>query len=125
MGVGVHAYLVEIVSGMPFDQFLQKRRFGPLGRRGTAFYLPADKAARLVAVQTPQNGKWIHFPVTSYDPDYPIKGAKSFFSGGGGLSSTALDYATFLQMHLNGGELNGVRILSRTTVAMMRSQQVP
>jgi CubicO group peptidase (beta-lactamase class C family) len=59
-----------------------------------------------------------------YDADYPIKGAKSFFSGGAGLSSTAYDYATFLQMYLNGGELNGVRILSRTTVDTINAFQV-
>ncbi len=58
-----------------------------------------------------------------YDPDYPVKGAKRFFSGGAGLSSTAKDYATFLQMYLNGGELNGVRLLSRTTVEVIMANQ--
>jgi CubicO group peptidase (beta-lactamase class C family) len=61
--------------------------------------------------------------VTFYDPDYPIKGAKSFFSGGAGLCSTAYDYATFLQMYLNGGELNGTRLLSRTTVQTILANQ--
>jgi CubicO group peptidase (beta-lactamase class C family) len=125
MGLDVLGYLIEIVSGMPFDKFLQTHIFDPLGMKDTGFYLPAEKANRLVAVQTPQNGTWVRFPVTFYDPDYPIKGAKALFSGGGGLCSTARDYATFLQMQLNGGELNGVRLLSRTTVNMMRSQQVP
>jgi CubicO group peptidase (beta-lactamase class C family) len=59
-----------------------------------------------------------------YDPDYPIKGAMSFFSGGGGLSSTAKDYANFLQMYLNNGEMNGVRLLSRTTVQFIMDNQV-
>ena len=59
-----------------------------------------------------------------YDTDYPIKGAKTFFSGGAGLSSTAKDYATFLQMYLNGGELNGKRLLSRTTVYSILSNQI-
>jgi CubicO group peptidase (beta-lactamase class C family) len=125
MGLDVLGYLVEIVSGMPFDQFLQKRLFAPLGMNDTSFYVPDEKAKRLVPVQSPQNGKWARLPASFYDPEYPIKGAKSFFSGGGGLSSTARDYATFLQMHLNGGELNGVRILSRPTALLMRSQQVP
>lgn len=62
--------------------------------------------------------------MTFYDPDYPIKGAKTFFSGGAGLSSTAKDYATFLQMYLNKGELNGIRILSRTTVDIILSNQI-
>jgi CubicO group peptidase (beta-lactamase class C family) len=61
--------------------------------------------------------------VTFYDPDYPVKGAKSFFSGGAGLSSTAKDYAVFLQMYLNGGEYNGVRLLSRTTVESILGNQ--
>jgi CubicO group peptidase (beta-lactamase class C family) len=124
MGLDVLGYLIEIVSGMPFDAFLQKRLFDPLGMKDTGFYLPAEKAKRLVAVQKPENGKWVRFPITFYDPDYPIKGAKSLFSGGGGLCSTARDYATFLQMLLNGGELGGVRILSRTTVRTILGQQV-
>jgi CubicO group peptidase (beta-lactamase class C family) len=62
--------------------------------------------------------------VTFYDPQYPVTGARRFFSGGAGLSSTALDYATFLQMYINGGELRGVRILSRTTIATMMKDQV-
>lgn len=125
MGLDVLGYLIEVVSGMPFDVFLQKKLFEPLGMKDTGFYLPPEKATRLVPVQMPQNGKWVRLPATFYDPDYPIKGAKSFFSGGGGLCSMARDYATFLQMHLNGGELNGVRILSRPTATLMRSQQVP
>jgi CubicO group peptidase (beta-lactamase class C family) len=61
--------------------------------------------------------------VTFYDPEYPVKGARTFFSGGAGLCSSALDYATFLQMYLNGGELNGIRILSRTTVKTIMANQ--
>src|SRR5690606_2472620 len=77
-----------------------------------------------VAIQQKENGQWANYQSTAYDPDYPIKGARAFFSGGGGLSSTAKDYATFLQMYLNGGELNGVRILSRTTIATLMANQV-
>ncbi len=115
-GLDVLGYLIEIVSGMPFDEFLRKRIFDPLGMDDTWFYLPKSKANRLVSVQKKEDGKWVKYPVTFYDTDYPIAGAGKFFSGGAGLSSTAKDYATFLQMYLNGGELNGVRILSRTTV---------
>ncbi len=78
-----------------------------------------QKLIELVALQTPVNGQWASYPVTFYDPEYPVRGAKQFFSGGAGLSSTARDYTNFLQMYLNGGELNGIRILSRTTVEMM------
>ena len=115
-GLDVLGYLIEIVSGMPFDEFLRKRIFEPLGMDDTWFYLPKSKANRLVTVQQKEDGKWVKYPVTFYDTDYPITGARKFFSGGAGLSSTAKDYATFLQMYLNGGELNGVRILSRTTI---------
>lgn len=123
-GLDVLGYFIEIVSGQTFDAFLQTRLFGPLGMKDTGFYLPAEKAERLVAVQKPENGGWVRYPVTFYDPNYPIQGAKSFYSGGAGLCSTARDYAIFLQMYLNGGELNGVRILSRTTVDVILSEQV-
>lgn len=123
-GLDVLGYFVEVVSGLPFDVFLRKRLFEPLGMNDTWFYLPQDKAKRLVSVQRPEDGKWHRFPVTFYDPDYPVKGAKQFFSGGAGLSSTAKDYATFLQMYLNGGELNGKRFLSRTTIQSMMGNQI-
>lgn len=122
-GLDVLGYFIEVISGMPFDEFLRTRLFEPLGMQDTWFYLPASKANRLVAVQRKQEGEWERYPVTFYDPEYPIKGAKRFFSGGAGLSSTAKDYATFLQMYLNGGELNGIRILSRTTIQSMMGNQ--
>src|SRR5690554_3321551 len=123
MGIDVLGYLIEIVSGMPFDQFLKERLFDPLGMDDTGFYLPESKAQRLVAIQQKENGQWVNFPNTFYETNYPIKGAKTFFSGGAGLSSTAKDYATFLQMYINGGELNGVRILSRTTIEAIMANQ--
>ncbi len=122
-GLDVLGYFIEIVSGEPLDVFFKKHIFDPLGMTDTYFYLPSEKAPRLVSLQKPEAGKWSRFPVTFYDPDYPVKGAKRFFSGGAGLSSTARDYATFLQMYLNGGELNGVRILSRTTVQTIMANQ--
>ncbi|MCB0522219.1 MAG: beta-lactamase family protein [Lewinellaceae bacterium] len=122
-GLDVLGYFIEIVSGEPFDVYLKKHIFEPLGMNDTYFYLPSEKAARLVSVQKPDNGKWVRFPVTFYDTDYPVKGAKRFFSGGAGLSSTAKDYATFLQLYLNGGELNGIRLLSRTTIETMLANQ--
>ncbi len=123
-GLDVLGYFIEVVSGMPFDVFLKTHIFDPLGMKDTGFYLPAEKAGRLVTVQKPEGGKWVRYPVTFYDPNYPVKGAKSFFSGGAGLCSTAKDYATFLQMYLNGGELNGTRLLSRTTVDTIMREQV-
>jgi CubicO group peptidase (beta-lactamase class C family) len=123
-GLDVLGYFVEVVSGVSFDEFLRTHIFDPLGMNDTRFYQPADKAGRLVAVQQKVNGKWGKYPVTFYDTDYPVKGAKSFFSGGAGLSSTAKDYAVFLQMYLNGGEYNGKRLLSRTTVETILSNQI-
>ena len=123
-GLDVLGYFIEVVSGMPFDEFLKTHIFDPLGMNDTRFYLPDSKAGRLVAVQQKADGEWQKFPVTSYDPEYPIKGAKTYFAGGAGLSSTVKDYATFLQMYLNGGEYNGVRLLSRTTVDAILSNQI-
>ena len=123
-GLDVLGYFIEVVSGMPFDEFLRKRMFEPLGMNDTYFYLPDNKVTRLVSVQRPnKDGQWEKFPVTFYDTDYPIKGAKTFFSGGAGLSSTAKDYAIFLQMYLNEGELGGKRFLSRTTINSILSNQ--
>ena len=123
LGLDVLGYFVEIVSGMPFDEFLRKRLFEPLGMDDTWFYLPESRADRLVTVQKRESEEWVKYPITFYDTDYPITGAMKYFSGGGGLSSTAKDYATFLQMYLNGGELNGTRILSRTTVQSVMGNQ--
>lgn len=122
-GLDVLGYFIEVISGMPFDQFLRTRIFDPLGMNDTWFYLPQEKQDRLVTVQHFEDNKWKKYPVTFYDTDYPKKGAKRFFSGGAGLSSTAKDYATFLQMYLNHGELNGKRILSRTTVQSIMGNQ--
>ena len=122
-GLDVLGYLIEIVSGRPLDQFFKERIFTPLEMNDTWFYLPEDKQSRLVSLQKRKNNTWIKYPVTFYDPDYPVKGAKTYFSGGAGLCSTAKDYASFLQMYLNGGELNGKRLLSRTTIKTILSNQ--
>jgi CubicO group peptidase (beta-lactamase class C family) len=118
-GLDVLGYFIEVISGMPFDQYLRTNIFEPLGMNDTYFYLPDSKASRLVTIHRPAEGRWEAFPVTFYDPDYPRKGAKRFFSGGAGLSSTAKDYATFLQMLVNGGAYNGKRFLSRYTTELL------
>mgnify|MGYP005749841379 CR=1 FL=1 len=123
-GFDVLGYFIEVVSGMPFDQFLKTRIFDPLGMNDTRFYLNDTQAPRLVTVHTRKDGKWSPFPVTFYDPAYPKTGAKSFFSGGAGLSSTTEDYAKFLQMYLNGGVYNGNRILSPHTINLIMQNQV-
>ncbi|MFD0796213.1 hypothetical protein ACFQZJ_01975 [Maribacter chungangensis] len=77
----------------------------------------------MVAGQRKEGNKWVKYRVTFYDPDYPLKGAKTFFFGCAGFSSTANDYTTFLKMCLSKGELKGVRLLSRTTVNSIMSNQ--
>ncbi|MCB0846309.1 MAG: beta-lactamase family protein [Bacteroidetes bacterium] len=125
MSLDVLGYFVEIISGMPFDQFLKTRIFDPLGMKDTYFYLPGDKGSRLIALQVPGESGWMPMErVGNTDSNFPITGSKTLFAGGGGLSSTTSDYATFLQMYLNGGELNGVRLLSRTTIQSMMGNQI-
>jgi len=124
LGLDVLGYFIEIMSGMPFDEFLETRLFGPLGMEDTHFYLPGEKAGRLVSVVSREDGNWIPHTSPYYDPDFPVRGAKAYFSGGGGLLSTSMDYARFLQMYLNGGELDGVRVLSPVTVRVILSNQI-
>jgi CubicO group peptidase (beta-lactamase class C family) len=127
LNTDVLGYLVEIWSGMPFDQFLKARIFDPLGMKDTYFYLPKNKHDRLVALHGNRDGKAYKLKSPAYDAlntDYPkLKG--TYFSGGAGLSSTVEDYATFLQLFLNGGEFNGTRLLSRKTVALMLTDHLP
>lgn len=123
-GLDVLGYFIEIVSGMPFDEFLDKRIFDPLDMDDTYFYLPESKYDRLVPIYTRTNDQWTLFQNDIFDVDFPKKGSKIFLSGGGGLSSTAQDYAKFLQMYLNNGTYNGKRILSRTTIQTIMANQI-
>ena len=127
LGLDVLGYLVEILSGQSFSEFVEEHLFEPLGMSNTQFYLNEDQYQLLVPVQTKnQNGEWIIYdghPDGYYDANYPKIGAKKFYSGGAGLTSTAQDYARFLQMYLNGGVFNEHRILSPTTVDLIMSNQ--
>lgn len=123
----VLGYLIEIWSGMPFDQFLKTRLFEPLEMHDTYFYLPKEKHNRLVALHHDSDGKTAKVKETIYDgvnSEYP-KLAGTYFSGGAGLSSTIEDYAKFLQMMLNNGVFNGTRLLSRKTIELMLIDQLP
>jgi CubicO group peptidase (beta-lactamase class C family) len=124
----VLGYLVERVSGMPFDQFLEERIFKPLAMRNTGFFLSEEKASRMATaytyyadkgLQPIHDGQVIKEGQFSYSADYPYRGPRTYFSGGGGLASTAEDYYRFCQMMLNNGQLDGVRILSRKSVELM------
>jgi CubicO group peptidase (beta-lactamase class C family) len=110
--------VVEVQSGMDLNQFIVERIARPLGMRDTAFLLDAGQVKRLAQPQAASGAKPV---VIGYDPSQPPK----WFSGGGGLLSTAEDYARFCQMLLNGGELEGVRLLSRKSVELMTSNHLP
>ena len=124
VSVDVQGYLVEVLSGMPLDQFLKQRIFEPLGMNDTFFEVPDDKEHRFAAnysynkqrkamelLDAPQTSKFVK--------------KVTFFSGGGGLVSTAEDYWRFCQMMVNEGEFNGQRLLGRKTVELMRSDHLP
>jgi len=119
----VLGYLVEVMSGMSLDEYFRTRIFEPLGMVDTGFYVPEEKHDRFAANYERQPDKSIKMI------DDPTNGMFSkpvtFFSGGGGLVSTANDYFRFCQMVLNGGELNGVRILGRKTVEYMTMNHLP
>ena len=122
ISVDILGRLIEVISGQSLDQFLQQEIFDPLEMEDTFFEIPKDKIARfgtnhivdkdgnLIVVDRPE----------SSDYSKPV----SLFSGGGGLVSSTMDYLRFAQMLLNGGELNGVQLLSPTTVALMQRNQL-
>lgn len=124
--------LIEIWSGMPLDEFFQKRIFEPLQMSDTHFFLPAEKVTRLTKIyEHDENGCLRPIPDTAYQlgnaniaAGVPYKGPQKLFSGGGGLVSTAQDYARFAQMLLNGGKLGDAQLLSCKTVELMISNQI-
>lgn len=119
----VVGYLVGKLSGQPFEEFLQRRILAPLGMVDTDFQVPAEKADRLAAcyVVTPEGRMRLQD-----DPQASNYLRKpSFVSGGGGLVSTAADYLRFCRMLLNGGALDGVRLLSPKTIELMTANHLP
>jgi CubicO group peptidase (beta-lactamase class C family) len=120
MSTDVLGRVVEVVSGMELDRFFAEHITGPLGMSDTAFGIGAGEVHRLAEPQ--REATHTHIPaVLPYDPARPAK----WFSGGGGLLSTAADYARFSQMLLNEGELDGVRLLGRKTVQLMLHNHLP
>jgi CubicO group peptidase (beta-lactamase class C family) len=118
--------LVEVVARKPLDQVLRERVLEPLGMRDTEFYLSPGKNGRLTAVYSIVEGKLERAPTPggAVGQGHYVDGPRKSFSGGAGLLSTATDYARFLQMLLNGGELDGRRILSRKTVELMTTSHL-
>jgi CubicO group peptidase (beta-lactamase class C family) len=121
ISVDIQGYIVQKLSGMPFEDFLEKRIFKPLGMNDTGFYVPKEKLNRFAQFYNyDKDGKLQALGVREgLNHDFSVKPALS--SGGGGLVSTASDYMRFCQMLLNGGQLDGVRILSPLTVELMRT----
>ena len=117
--------VAERVAGMPLDQLIRTRITGPLGMRDTHFFLPPEQRERLVAVYASgADGKAARAPDGPRGQGSYVDGPRRNFAGGAGLLSTAGDYARFLEMIRNGGELDGVRILAPRTVELMTTNQV-
>jgi CubicO group peptidase (beta-lactamase class C family) len=118
VSVDIQGYLVEKLSGKTFPQFLQERILDPLDMKDTAFLVPEEKLARVATIYAWDNNKKALAP----QPNDPlISKMPGLPSGGGGLYSTAGDYYRFAQMIANGGEVNGMRFLKPSTVALMRT----
>jgi CubicO group peptidase (beta-lactamase class C family) len=114
--IDVLGRILELLSGMPLSEFLAKRVFGPLRMPDTGFWVPPKKHNRIADVlPAPPKGRRLLLDVSK---------PPTFESGGGGLVSTAADYARFLQMLLNGGEIDGVRLLSRNSVELITTNQL-
>jgi CubicO group peptidase (beta-lactamase class C family) len=116
-GFDVLARIVEIAAAMPFDEFAESRIFQPLGMRNTYFF-PDSRNSRVATLYASVDGKLVEEAEMAF-----VNGV--YFSGGGGLFSTAEDYLRFARMLLDGGELDGQRILSRRAVELMRSVHIP
>jgi CubicO group peptidase (beta-lactamase class C family) len=139
MSTDVLGRVVEVVSGVPFDRFIEERLCRPLGMSDTFFMVPPGKRSRLVAAYLPEGSgirKMQDNESITYDVRGPARGSvplscnycyaesNKYLSGGAGLSSTALDYWRFCQMLLNGGHLNNVPLLRKETVKTMTTNQV-
>ena len=125
--IDVLGVVIERVTGQSLDRFLHERLFEPLGMSDTYFYLPPEKRARLAKVWSPKKGGGLELapdPGAGIGQGLYVDGPRKVFSGGGGLLSTAGDYARFLQMMLNGGTLDGRRLLSRKTVELMTTDAI-
>jgi len=124
VSMDIQGYIVEKLSGQSLPDFMQQHIFGPLGMKDTGFFVPPEKRSRFATLYASgQNGELVvnAAPGATAD-DYTTQ--PSMPSGGGGMVSTAEDYLRFAQMLLNGGELDGVRILAPPTVQLMTSNHL-
>ena len=120
VAVDVQGYFVEVLAGKPFDEVLKERIFDPLGMKDTGFWIKPEDEQRTATMYQQRGGDGL-----APNPSREYFTKPAFFSGGGGLVSTAMDYTRFAEMMLNGGELEGVRILKPETVKLMHTNQLP
>ena len=124
LGIDVLGAIVEKVSGMPFERFVEERITRPLGMVDTGYDVPEEKRSRIATIYTPdKEGRLGELPEDQLAGVFPEPG-RGFAAGGAGMFSTVGDYARFGQMLLNGGELDGVRILGRKTVELMMANHL-
>jgi CubicO group peptidase (beta-lactamase class C family) len=127
LNTDVLGYVIEIASGKNLDEYVTETILKPLGMDNTFFFIPTEKASRLsVMYRETKDGRLERLPLITqgYNVNFPITGAKTYFSGGSGLSSTVEDYAKFCQMILNEGSFGGKQILSYETVKQMTTNQI-
>jgi CubicO group peptidase (beta-lactamase class C family) len=127
LNMDVLGRVIEVVSGEKLSDYFRKHIFEPLGMKDTYFYLPKEKQARLVPIYGYDSNNQFELIKNAgiiANPDYPKNTDIGHYAGGGGLSSTAMDYAIFIQTLLNNGEYNGKRILGRKTIEMMTADQM-
>jgi CubicO group peptidase (beta-lactamase class C family) len=119
MSYDILGYIIELVSGKSLNNFFNETFFIPLEMENTFFYIPKEKTNLLIPVLTNKNGYWANYQAENYDINYPIKGAKSYYSGGAGLSGTISDYSNFLTMIVNKGKYKNKRVLKEETIQLM------
>jgi CubicO group peptidase (beta-lactamase class C family) len=119
MSYDILGYIIELVSGKSLNNFFNETFFIPLEMENTFFYIPKEKTNLLIPVLTNKNGYWANYQSKNYDINYPIKGAKSYYSGGAGLSGTISDYSNFLTMIVNKGKYKNKRVLKEETIQLM------
>ena len=130
LGLDLLGYLIEVVSGKSLELFFSEEIFTPLNMHDSYFYLPESKFNRLATLYSEVDEDQLTVSqghesnIILDNPRYPAGNGQSYFSGGAGVSSTAYDYARFIQMLLNNGELDGSRILGRKSVELMQSPRI-
>lgn len=128
LNMDVLGRLIEVVSGQKLSDYFRRNIFEPLGMKSTYFYLPKEKQSKLVPLYAQREDGTLEMAGSSGGVtsvlDYPLQADHNHYAGGGGLSSTAMDYAIFIQALLQNGEYDNKRILGRKTIEMMTSDQL-